>query len=183
MFNMSRQIDLHDHKREAILVAARAVFATGGLAATTIRAIAARAGYTPGAIYIYYPGRDAILADLLARSLGEAARAVKAAGGPAAAAHALHSHYAARPDEARLLFQLLPAAAPTPAGERQITGRLIALLTPFRDLGLADAAAITLLAQVLGLLLLDARLGTLRQDGPALLDRHLNHLLQTGFRE
>ena len=180
---MSRQSELHDHKRETILAAARAVFATGGLAGTTIRAIAARAGYTPGAIYFYYPGREAILADLMARSLGEAARAVKASGDVAGAGQALYRHYAARPDEARLLFQLLPEPAPTPVAERQIMGRLIALLTPFRDLGLADADAVSLLAQTLGLLLLDARLNTLGQNGAALLDLHTEHLLQNGFRE
>ena len=180
---MSRQSELHDHKREAILAAARAVFAEGGLAGTTIRAIAARAGYTPGAIYFYYPGREAILADLMARSLGEAARAVKAAGDVAGAARALYRHYATRPAEARLLFQLLPEAAPTPVAGRQIMGRLIALLTPFRDLGLADADAVSLLAQTRGLLLLDARLNTLGQSGAALLDRHVEHLLQNGFRE
>ncbi|MBM3573855.1 MAG: TetR family transcriptional regulator, partial [Alphaproteobacteria bacterium] len=59
----------HDFRRADILTAAEAVFARDGLAGATVRAIAGAAGYTAGALYFYYPSKEAIYAELLAQSL------------------------------------------------------------------------------------------------------------------
>ena len=50
--------------RQAILDAARELFVTNGVAATTMRAIAAKIGYTPTAIYHHFRDKDALIAEL-----------------------------------------------------------------------------------------------------------------------
>ncbi len=50
--------------RQAILDAARELFVTDGVEATTMRAIAARIGYTPTAIYHHFRDKDALLVEL-----------------------------------------------------------------------------------------------------------------------
>lgn len=50
--------------RQAILDAARELFVTDGVEATTMRAIAARIGYTPTAIYHHFRDKDALIAEL-----------------------------------------------------------------------------------------------------------------------
>src|SRR5271156_3673984 len=75
----TRRQALHDHKRQAILTAAREVFGRDGLAGTTMRAIAEAAGYVPGAVYAYFPTKEAILDALLVQSLSNLSRSVKAA--------------------------------------------------------------------------------------------------------
>src|SRR3954467_9702274 len=56
-------------RRDAVLAAAQRVFAEAGLEGATVRAIAQAAGYTAGAVYSYYPTKEAIYAEILARSL------------------------------------------------------------------------------------------------------------------
>jgi AcrR family transcriptional regulator len=50
--------------RQAILDAARELFVTEGVEATTMRAIAARIGYTPTAIYHHFRDKDALIVEL-----------------------------------------------------------------------------------------------------------------------
>lgn len=50
--------------RQAILDAARELFVTEGVEATTMRAIAAKIGYTPTAIYHHFQDKDALLVEL-----------------------------------------------------------------------------------------------------------------------
>jgi AcrR family transcriptional regulator len=50
--------------RQAILDAARELFVTDGVAATTMRAIAAKIGYTPTAIYHHFRDKDALIVEL-----------------------------------------------------------------------------------------------------------------------
>lgn len=57
--------------RERILDAARTIFAEAGLEGASLRAIAARAGYTPAALYFHFDSREAIYAALLQASLLE----------------------------------------------------------------------------------------------------------------
>ena len=47
-------------RRGAILDAAEAVFASHGFAATTIDAVAAKAGIAKGSIYNYFPSKEAL---------------------------------------------------------------------------------------------------------------------------
>lgn len=60
--------------RQSILDAARELFVTEGVEATTMRAIAAKIGYTPTAIYHHFQDKDALLVELCMadmRSLGQ----------------------------------------------------------------------------------------------------------------
>src|SRR6218665_2559783 len=50
--------------RQAILDAARELFVADGVEATTMRAIAARIGYTPTAIYHHFRDKDALIMEL-----------------------------------------------------------------------------------------------------------------------
>ncbi|MCA0375493.1 MAG: TetR/AcrR family transcriptional regulator [Gemmatimonadetes bacterium] len=50
--------------RQAILDAARELFVQDGVEATTMRAIAAKIGYTPTAIYHHFRDKDALLVEL-----------------------------------------------------------------------------------------------------------------------
>lgn len=52
---------------EAILDAAMDIYATKGMEGLTMRAIAGRIGYSPGAIYRYFSGKEAILGALCNR--------------------------------------------------------------------------------------------------------------------
>ena len=61
--------------RQAILDAARDLFVTDGVEATTMRAIAARIGYTPTAIYHHFRDKDSLIVELCMAdftSLGQA---------------------------------------------------------------------------------------------------------------
>jgi AcrR family transcriptional regulator len=53
-----------EETRARILEAARELFVANGVAATTMRAIAARIEYTPTAIYHHFRDKDALLAEL-----------------------------------------------------------------------------------------------------------------------
>ena len=61
--------------RQAILDAARELFVTDGIEATTMRAIAVKIGYTPTAIYHHFRDKDALIEELCMadfRALGQA---------------------------------------------------------------------------------------------------------------
>ncbi len=60
-------------RREAILDAARAVFAQEGFRRATVDVIAQRAEVAKGTIYLYFENKEAILAELVLRALKELA--------------------------------------------------------------------------------------------------------------
>jgi AcrR family transcriptional regulator len=173
-------------KRAAIRDAARRVFGHDGLEATTMRAIAGEAGYSPGALYSYYPTRDHLLVDLAAQSLGLAAKAVRAGGeaGAGAAVRALFDYFAARPAEFDLVLTVFQAARGKGGGggdhERRLTGQLIAALAPLaeglvaagNDPAWANRRGLGLGAEILGLLMLanSGRLAALGFEPDALLE-------------
>ena len=64
-----RQKVQSDQRRAHVLDAARAAFFELGLEGASVREIAQRAGYTPGAIYSYFPSKEAVYAALLGESL------------------------------------------------------------------------------------------------------------------
>lgn len=72
-----RQREIQTHKRQKILDAAALLFRQKGLEGTTMRAIAAAAGYSTGAPYAYFQSKEAIYADLLNTSLFNLSRAAK----------------------------------------------------------------------------------------------------------
>ena len=194
-----RRAALQAFKRAQIREAARAVFAEHGLDGATMRAIAARAGYTAGAIYHHYDGKEEIYGELLAESLAALQQQVRdgaATAGPpparaAAAARAFFDYYRAHPDELYLGLYLYRGAAPrglTPTLDRQLNGRLIQLLGLIAERLAAATDAppteanrrtVDLAAHMVGLLLMEAtgRLKVLGFDAAALLDDCLQELL------
>ena len=197
---IARRQAVHDFKRQAILKAAGTIFAEQGLEGATIRAIAAAAGYTPGAIYAYYDSKEAIYGDMLGESLGQLARSVKAAAAGAgadryrvaAAARAFYDFYRGHPRELELGLYLangMRANGLTPELDRQLNGRLIAVLQTLSNAiaayaGVPDAVAhretVLLTASLCGILLLQAtgRLKVLGQDGDSLVDQAIADLLE-----
>ncbi len=69
MQNSARKHAEADYRRARIREAAHVVLRREGVAGLNMRAVAAAAGYTPGALYSYYPGKDDLLADVLAERL------------------------------------------------------------------------------------------------------------------
>ena len=57
-------------RRQAILGAARRLFLDRGYAATTMPRIAAAADLAPGTLYLYFPGKTALYAELLVEGYG-----------------------------------------------------------------------------------------------------------------
>jgi len=62
--SLARRERQREETRARILDAARALFVQNGVAATTMRAIAARIEYTPTAIYHHFRDKDALLEEL-----------------------------------------------------------------------------------------------------------------------
>src|SRR5581483_7403459 len=98
-------------RRDAILAAARAAAAEGGMAAVHIAPVAERAGIAAGTVYRYFPGKTELVAELAAAvseqeiaAMGEAAAA---APGPLSALAAAIATFAARALAARRLAAAL----------------------------------------------------------------------------
>lgn len=152
-----RQKAMSDARRAHVLDAARATFFELGLEGTSVREIAQRAGYTPGAIYSYFPSKEAVYAALLGESLvrlndcvaasadrtqevGEAADAAAAEPSRAAWAERLHASarafydfYADNPRDLDLGFYLFQGMQPrglTPELDEQLNIQLRAALSP-----------------------------------------------------
>src|SRR5918997_747063 len=83
--NRRRRQATGDLKRGLILEAARQVFEAEGLDGASLRAIAARAGYTPAALYFHFDSKEAIYAEVLHASLARLSEAVEGAAAAAAA--------------------------------------------------------------------------------------------------
>lgn len=64
-----RKKAMTDTRRELVLAAARAAFFELGLEGASLREIAKRAGYTPGALYSYFSSKEDVYAALLGESL------------------------------------------------------------------------------------------------------------------
>ncbi|HEU0222902.1 MAG TPA: helix-turn-helix domain-containing protein, partial [Paracoccaceae bacterium] len=71
-FQRARSPEQKAHRRRAILEAAAALLAEGGIEATTLAAIAERAGLVKSNLYRYFESREEILMWLFVEDLGEA---------------------------------------------------------------------------------------------------------------
>lgn len=116
-------------RRDEILAAAKRLFLTDGFEHVTIRKIAAAVGVTSGALYLYFPDKDAII-----RAIAEAtfeallARLQEARATPAdnllerlrAGMRAYVAFGRAHPDEYRLTFlsKMLTEASPGRCGQK-----------------------------------------------------------------
>lgn len=188
-------------KRDAILQAARVLFARDGLDGTTLRAIAAEAGVAVGTVYLHYPAKEALYADMLAGSLSDLNRHLREAvarvppGAPAAdqlmaGALAFYGFYRARPDDLYLGLYLGQGFRPTsltPELDRLLNGRMIqgytVLSDAMRRLAALDpevlrAETVSLVAAVGGALMLETtgRLKVLGDSGEAVVRRHVEQL-------
>ena len=126
-------------RQDAVLAAAQQVFAEHGLEGATMRAIAQAAGYTAGAVYSYYPTKEAIYAEILSHSLGELRNEIASAiaaqttdeGRLRAAIRAVYGFYRQRPQHLDLglyVFQGLRPRGLGPELDRQLNSRLIVAL-------------------------------------------------------
>jgi len=190
-----RQQAVSEHKRELILDAAREVFAAEGLEGASLRAIAARAGYTPAALYFHFDSKEAIYAEVLRDSLASLGRtvdeAVTGTRGPKqklhAAAIAFFRYYAENPRDLDLGFYLFRGGM-KPAGlgharDEELNAALEAALLPIAEaaevLGAtrqkANMLMVDCFAHATGLLLL-LHTGRIRMFGasaPDLMDRYI----------
>jgi AcrR family transcriptional regulator len=94
-------------RREAILAAARALAADGGMAAVQIAPVAARAGIAAGTVYRYFPSKtelvEAVVRAVSERELVAMRRAADTAPGPLSALAAAVTTFAARALQRRRL--------------------------------------------------------------------------------
>lgn len=194
-----RQQALVAVRRQRVLEAARAAFLELGMDKASIREIARRAGYTAGALYSYFPSKEALYGALLAESLGRLNARVEAAR-PAgatprdellASARAFFDFYRDHPRDLDLGFYLFQGMQPrglTPELDRALNARLHDALRPLQDalerLGATPAVALrevtALFAHIVGLLLL-GHTGRIRMFGQApaeLLEAYLAQLVQ-----
>ena len=197
----TRQQAVADARRSLVLAAARSAFFELGLEGASLREIAKRAGYTPGAIYSYFASKEEVYGALLGESLERLNACVDAAMPPSTAkgavgdtlrakATAFFNFYRQNPRDLDLGFYLFHGMQPrglTPALNERLNARLRDALAPAQAglvaLGLAtgeaQAEVTALFAHIVGLLLLShtGRIRMFRQDSPALFERYLAALL------
>ena len=191
----ARRRAVADVKRSLVLAAARSAFIERGLEGASLREIAKRAGYTPGAIYSYFASKEEVYGALLGESLERlnaqvAAAQPKSASGRAAAARSLGAQgllranataffdfYRENPRDLDLGFYLFHGMQPrglTPALNERLNARLRDALAPTEQgligIGLRTAEArlevTALFAHIVGLLLM-SHTGRIRMFGQA----------------
>ncbi|WP_200069135.1 helix-turn-helix domain-containing protein [Saccharopolyspora sp. ID03-671] len=186
---------MSETKRALILEGALSVFARDGLREASMRAIAKEAGYTPGAIYSYFPSKEHIYAAALNESLKRLQNATETAASQAATAAsryvatglAFFDFYDENPRDLDMGFYLFsggmaPHGLSDEETNRDLNAALLATLEPARRAAeeLFGAAAATRLtaeafAHASGLLLLrhTRRLNLFRLDARELMQRYL----------
>ncbi|WP_454909206.1 TetR/AcrR family transcriptional regulator [Variovorax gossypii] len=196
---LQRRQALTDARRALVLDAARAVFLEAGIEGASIREIARRAGYTPGAIYSYFESKEAIYGALLDESIQRLQTAVADApeseGRPdktlAAKAQAWFDFYAANPRELDLGFYLVQGMRPrglTSELDHELNDHLHQALRPCEEalqaMGLDAEGALrentSLFAHGVGLLLMQhtGRIRMFRQSADALFKAYVAQLVQ-----
>lgn len=194
-----RENTLNQARRALILDAARSAFFELGLDGASLREIAKRAGYTPGAIYSYFANLEEIYGALLGESLQRLNGVVDAAGADAvgpvellrAKATAFYVFYRDNPKELDLGFYLFDGVKPrglTPELNQQLNERLMAALRPveqqLKTLGLdadeAVAETTAAFAHIVGVLVLNntGRIRLFRQNPDALFERYMDSLVR-----
>lgn len=118
------------YKRSLIRDAARAVFAEKGIDGASMRAIAAAAGVTTGAIYVHYATKEELYAELLEESLDALDARLREAQVPML--EAFVGFYLDRPQDFELAFYLHGAGV-RPSGlspelDRQLNDRMRAVV-------------------------------------------------------
>ncbi len=195
-----RRAALRSFKREAILDAARGVFAAQGLEGATIRAIAEAAGIAPGTVYLQFESKEAIYAEMLQASLADLLKSMREAVDPAAPPEArllagalgFYRFYQRRPEDLHLGLYLAQGLKPiglSPQLDRMLNGRLIQCFALLGDaiggLGVTEpehvrAETVELATSICGTLLLQAtgRLRMLGDEGEMVLTRQVGHVVE-----
>lgn len=186
-------------KQNAILDAAREVFAESGLEGASLRSVANKAGYTPAALYFHFTSKEALYAALLSDSLNQLGLAVekKAENKMAeerlyAAAMAFFNYYADHPGDLDLGFYLFRGGM-KPSGlgrerDEMLNHALEAALRPIaigaEELGAsvkeANLTMVDMFAHATGLLLL-LHTGRIRMFGASaqlLMERQVNNQIK-----
>ena len=195
----ARQRAVADVKRAHVLAAARTAFFELGLDGASLREIAKRAGYTPGAIYSYFASKEDIYAALLGESLERLNAGVAEAVAPRrttadealhAAATAFFDFFRENPRDLDLGFYLFQGMRPrglTPALNERLNARLRDALAPPAnallalgfDAPAAQAETTALFAHAVGLLVLShtGRIRMFKQESQALFEHYVAALL------
>lgn len=196
-----RETALNQARRTLILDAARSAFFELGLDGASLREIAKRAGYTPGAIYSYFVNLEEIYGALLGESLQRLNQVVEGAqaGGKSASAiellraeaEAFYVFYRDNPKELDLGFYLFDGMKPrglTPELNQELNDQLMAALRPVQiqleALGLSIEEAIletsAVFAHIVGVLLLNntGRIRLFKQNPDTLFERYMESLIQ-----
>ncbi len=184
-------------RRGLILEAARSAFFEHGLDGTSMREIARRAGYTPGAIYSYFASKEELYGALLGESLERLNTQVASADGAgapddrlAATAMAFFRFYADNPRDLDLGFYLFHGMQPmglTRELDRRLNARLWDALQPsaeaLKDLGRpatqSQREITALFAHMVGVLVLNhtGRIRMFRQKADDLMYAYLRQLV------
>lgn len=193
----ARHQALADVRRELVLDAARSAFFELGMEKTSIREVAKRAGYTPGAIYSYFASKEDLYGALLSESLERLNERVQAALANVpddakrlrAAASAFFDFYRENPRDLDLGFYLFQGMKPrglTPELNERLNARLRDALQPTQEalqaLGVPAKKALeevtALFAHVVGVLVLShtGRIRMFKQASQALFDTYLDQL-------
>lgn len=176
----------HANKRAEILAAAKRVMARDGAKALTVRAVAAEAGYVPGAVYFYFHSKAAIIAELAVNELSGLTKQLRTSSSRDAAERAATAAEAFA--AAHTIFEADTEHRVSPGSERALMGRLITLFqTVSEPLDLehlppdqAQARALGLSSAAIGLATL-ARTGRLDKLGVTVGQtlREIAHCLKT----
>lgn len=194
-----RRQTLSEARRSLVLDAAREVFLEAGIEGASVREIARRAGYTPGALYSYFESKEAIYAVLLEESLARLKAGVDAARASrqradqqlAARAAAWFGFYAKNPRDLDLGFYLVHGMAPrglTGELNQRLNEQLHAALRPCEEamqaMGLTPEQALrentALFAHGVGLLVLQhtGRIRMFAQSAEQLFEAYVAQLVQ-----
>lgn len=142
---VARRERRRERSREEIIDAARRIMLRDGIAATTLDAIAKEVGLTKGALYYYYPSKDALFFEIMFEAISRQAHALNAG-----VAHAKNGAEALRAivgetitsygnlDDFRLAFLHPQVAVP---GAVSINAEQLARIRPLNDVSYKGAAA------------------------------------------
>lgn len=141
---IARRERRRERSREEILEATRTVLLRDGIAATTLDAVAREVGVSKTALYYYFPSKDALLFDLVFRTLDSSAHAIRDAvevaedGGDALRAIIRETvrSFAARLDDFRLVFMHGQVAGP---GAVNVGPQQLERIRPLNELMYAGA--------------------------------------------
>lgn len=138
--------------------------ARDGAKAMTVRAVAAEAGYVPGAVYFYFHSKAAIISELAVQELSTLTKQLRTTSSRDAAERAATAAEAFA--SAHTIFQLDTEHRVSPGSERALMGRLITLFqTVSEPLDLEHLPPEQAQARALGLSSAAIGLATLARTG------------------